>query len=208
VEVTPSLKEAPKGQLMTSHIQKSFQESKNLIESILADQSIFNQISEAIDLFTTTFKQGGKVLSCGNGGSLSDAMHFCEELTGKFRKDRRPLPAIAINDPGYLSCVSNDYSYDHVFARYLEAMGKEGDALLAISTSGQSPNVIKAASYAQDHGIKVISLTGKDGGELIKVSDIALVVPSQVTDKIQEIHIQIIHSFIEGIERNLFPENY
>jgi D-sedoheptulose 7-phosphate isomerase len=139
---------------------------------------------------------------------MSDAMHFCEELTGKFRKPRNPLAAIAINDPGHISCVSNDYSYDDVFSRYVEALGKNGDVLLAISTSGHSKNVLKAAQYAKANGIKVIALTGKDGGELINHCDISLIVPSMITDKIQEIHIQVIHNLIEGVEREIFPENY
>ena len=135
---------------------------------------------------------------------MSDAMHFAEEMTGRFREDRRAFPAIAISDPSYLSCVSNDYGYDQVFSRFVEGMGKPGDILLGISTSGNSENVIKAAKAAKECGMLVIALTGKDGGKLAKVADIEIRAPhTQYADRVQEIHIKVIHSFIQGVELSL-----
>ena len=139
---------------------------------------------------------------------MCDAMHFAEELTGRFRKERAPLPAMAINDASHLTCVSNDYGYDFVFSRYVEAWGNKGDVLLAISTSGNSPNVLLAVEAAKKKGMKVVGLLGKGGGILKDMVDVSLVVDSKVSDRIQEVHIKCIHIFIEGIERTLFPENY
>jgi D-sedoheptulose 7-phosphate isomerase len=167
-----------------------------------------HSVNSAIQLMVDAYKANGKVFSCGNGGSMCDAMHFAEELTGRFRKERAPLAAMAINDPSHLTCVANDYGYDFVFSRYVEAWGNRGDVLLAISTSGNSPNVINAVESAKKKGMKVVGLLGKNGGKLKDMVDISLVVDSQVSDRIQEVHIKCIHIFIEGIERNIFPENY
>ena len=140
---------------------------------------------------------------------MSDAMHFAEELTGRYRKNRAPLAATAISDPGHLSCVANDYGYDYVFSRYLEARAKPGDCLMAISTSGRSNNVIKAAEYARENNIAVISLTGASGTELgIKATVDISTGASAYADRIQEVHIKVIHVLIESIERHFFPENY
>jgi D-sedoheptulose 7-phosphate isomerase len=155
-----------------------------------------------------SYKNNGRVFSCGNGGSMCDAMHFAEELTGRFRKERAPLAAMAISDSSHLSCVANDYGYDFVFSRYVEAWGQQGDVLLAISTSGNSKNVILAVEAAKKKGMKVVGLLGKGGGILKDMVDVPLVVDSSISDRIQEIHIKCIHIFIEGIERNLFPKNY
>lgn len=146
----------------------------------------------------------GKVISCGNGGSMADAMHFAEEMTGRFRDDRKALPAISISDPTHLSCVSNDYGYEHVFSRFVEAIGNDGDVLLAISTSGNSENVVRAAKVALEKGMKVVALTGKDGGQLAALADVEIRAPkSQYADRVQEIHIKVIHSLIDHIERNV-----
>lgn len=146
----------------------------------------------------------GKVISCGNGGSMADAMHFAEEMTGRFRDDRKALPAISISDPTHLSCVSNDYGYEHVFSRFVEAIGNDGDVLLAISTSGNSENVVRAAKVALEKGMKVVALTGKDGGQLAALTDVEIRAPkSQYADRVQEIHIKVIHSLIDHIERNV-----
>jgi D-sedoheptulose 7-phosphate isomerase len=150
----------------------------------------------------STYQNKGRIFSCGNGGSMCDAMHFAEELTGRFRKDRAPLPAMAISDPSHLSCVSNDYGQDFVFSRYLEAWGTTSDTALLISTSGNSKNIINAAYTAKNQGMKTIALLGKGGGALKDLVD------SNTSDRIQEVHIKCIHIFIEGIERTLFPENY
>ena len=147
---------------------------------------------------------GGKVISCGNGGSHCDAMHFAEELTGRYREDRKAIPAICISDTSHISCVSNDYGYEFIFSRYLEALGNKGDVLLAISTSGQSPNVLKAAETAREKGMQVVALTGKDGGKLSSLATIELRVPhSGYADRIQEIHIKIIHILILLIEKQV-----
>jgi len=164
----------------------------------------FDNLQKASDILVQTIQNGNKIISCGNGGSMSDAMHFAEELTGKFREERSGIPAIAISDPSYITCTANDYGYDYIFSRFVDTLGKEGDALLAISTSGNSPNVINAAKSARKKGMKVIVLTGKDGGELKNLADVEIRVPYfGYSDRIQEIHIKVIHSLIQYIEENL-----
>ena len=191
-----------------SFIKSSFSQAHETLEIVLNSDEFQDNVAKGIELLTQTFKSGGKVYSCGNGGSLCDSMHFAEELTGRYRKDRAPLPATSIIDPSHISCVANDFGYEHIFSRYVEAWIGKGDTLVAISTSGNSENVIKAVNVAKDKEANVIGLLGKTGGELKDLVDIPLIVPSQITDRIQEIHIKCIHIFIEGIERNLFPENY
>ena len=162
-----------------------------------------SKIESAGKLIVNSFKSGGKVISCGNGGSMCDAMHFAEELTGRYRNDRKPLPALSISDPSHLSCVSNDYGYEFVFSRYVEALGKEGDVLFAISTSGNSKNVLNAISSARKAGMIVVGLTGKDGGAMKDLCDIEIRAPySEFADRAQEIHIKVIHSLIDYIENN------
>lgn len=189
-------------------VLKSLQDAQSTLTSFIEDKKNIDNINSAISLMVESYKANGRMFSCGNGGSMCDAMHFAEELTGRFRKERKPLAAMAINDPSHLTCVSNDYGYDVVFSRYVEAWGNPGDVLLAISTSGNSPNVLLAAEAAKKKGMKVIGLLGKDGGKLKDMVDLALIVNSPVSDRIQEVHIKCIHIFIEGIERSLFPENY
>ncbi|HLW39913.1 MAG TPA: D-sedoheptulose 7-phosphate isomerase, partial [Brumimicrobium sp.] len=153
----------------------------------------------------SSFRADGKVISCGNGGSMCDAMHFAEELTGRYRDDRPAIGAVSISDPSHISCVGNDYGYDSIFSRYIEGMGRKGDVLLAISTSGNSSNVIKAIEVAKEKGIKVIGLTGKDGGKMADLCDVEIRAPfSNYADRAQEIHIKVIHSLIDYVERNLF----
>ena len=162
------------------------------------------KIQQAGEILVKSFTQQGKVLSCGNGGSLCDAMHFAEELTGRFRDDRPPIGAIAIADVSHISCVSNDYGYEDVFSRYVQAVGQKGDVLLAISTSGNSKNVIKAIKAAQEKGMKVIGLTGKDGGAMAELCDVEIRAPKTTyADRAQEIHIKVIHSLIDFVENNL-----
>jgi D-sedoheptulose 7-phosphate isomerase len=189
-------------------VLKSLQDAQNVLNSFIGNQDNIEKINSAISTMVESYKANGRMFSCGNGGSMCDAMHFAEELTGRFRKERKPLAAMAINDPSHLTCVSNDYGYDVVFSRYIEAWGNQGDVLLAISTSGNSPNVLLAAEAAKKKGMKVIGLLGKDGGKLKNLVDVAIIVDSPVSDRIQEVHIKCIHIFIEGIERSLFPENY
>ena len=150
----------------------------------------------------------GRILACGNGGSMCDSMHFVEELTGRYRKDRDPICAINMGDPSHITCVANDYGFEYIFSRHVQAWGRDGDTLLAISTSGNSENVIKAVEVAKSKNMKVIGLLGKNGGKLKDMVDIPIIVDSPVTDRIQEIHIKLIHIFIEGIERQLVPEHY
>ena len=164
----------------------------------------FIKIDEAGTFMVRSLQNGGKLISCGNGGSMCDAMHFAEELTGRYRDNRKAIPAISISDPSHLSCVANDFGYDSVFSRFIEAFGKEGDVLLAISTSGNSKNVVKAIETAKSKGMKVIGLTGKDGGLMKELCDVEIRAPfSSFADRAQEIHIKVIHSLIDFIERNL-----
>ena len=184
-------------------IKKELFEAHELIKKFKDDESNIKKISDAAKQIKKSIEDGGKVISCGNGGSMCDAMHFAEELTGKFREEREALPAISISDPSHITCVGNDYGFEHIFSKYLEGIGKSGDSLLAISTSGNSSNVINAAKFAKKNNIKVIALTGKDGGELGRISDIEIRVPHfGYSDRIQEIHIKIIHILILLIEKN------
>ncbi len=183
-------------------IQKELTESRKVLDVFLNSGKNLQKIESAARAMVDSFLRGGKVIACGNGGSHCDAMHFAEELTGRYRENRRALPAIAISNPGHISCVGNDYGFDHIFSRYVEAIGQKGDILLAISTSGNSANVIKAAVCARQKGMIVVSLTGKKGGELADLSDIEIrVAHDGYADRIQEIHIKVIHSLIFLIEK-------
>ena len=185
-------------------IQDSLAQAHEELERFMSDQDTVPSIEKAAEVMSGCLSNGGKIISCGNGGSLCDATHFAEELTGRFRNDRRPFPAMAINDPAYLTCVGNDYSFDVVFSRWIEAFGKPGDVLLAISTSGTSPNIIKAAEAAKSHGMKVVALTSKKGQTLSALSDVAIMAPDAPhSDRIQEIHIKVIHILIEAIESSI-----
>ena len=185
-------------------IEAELNEAAALLAKFLSEPSHLQKIEEASKAIAESVKGGGKVISCGNGGSHCDAMHFAEELTGKYREPRKAIPAICISDPSHISCVSNDYGYEFVFSRYLEALGNKGDVLLGISTSGNSANIIRAAQTAKEKGMKVIILSGKDGGKLAPLADIELRVPHfGYADRIQEIHIKIIHILMLLIEKQL-----
>ena len=182
-------------------IATELQEASRVLTQFLNDPVALSRIEQASRIIAQAIQSGGKVISCGNGGSHCDAMHFAEELTGRYREDRKAIPAICISDPSHLSCVSNDYGYEFVFSRYLEALGNRGDVVLAISTSGNSPNVLRAAQTAREKGIAVIALTGKDGGKLAPLATVELRVPHfGYADRIQEVHIKIIHILILLIE--------
>jgi D-sedoheptulose 7-phosphate isomerase len=182
-------------------IKQHFEEARTILNTFIGDDNNFLAIEKAGNQIVESIRNGGKVLSCGNGGSLCDAMHFAEELTGRYRGDRPALPAIAISDPSHIACVGNDYGYDFIFSRYLEALGNKGDVLLAISTSGNSANVVKAIETAKAKGMIVIGLTGKDGGAMANLCDIEIRAPhSPFADRAQEIHIKVIHSLIDYIE--------
>lgn len=186
-------------------MKSEFLEALKVLEQFVAAEENFRKIESAGKLLADCFRSGGKVISCGNGGSMCDAMHFAEELSGRFRSDRPALPAISISDPSHLSCVANDYGYDHVFSRYIDALGNKGDVLLAISTSGNSKNVIKAIEAARNKGMMVIGLTGKDGGAMATLCDVEIRAPhSNYADRAQEIHIKVIHSLILHVEKNMF----
>jgi D-sedoheptulose 7-phosphate isomerase len=188
---------------LKSEIKKQFEEAQ-LILSQFQNTENFEKIEAAIEMMCTALKAGNKIISCGNGGSMCDAMHFAEELSGRFRNNRRGLAAVSISDPSHISCVANDFGYDFVFSRYIEALGQSGDVLLGISTSGSSKNVILAVEEAKKKGMKTLVLTGKDGGKLAELADLEIRAPySEFADRAQEIHIKIIHNFILGIELNL-----
>jgi D-sedoheptulose 7-phosphate isomerase len=188
---------------MSTTIKQHFTEARNILETFLADEKNFFAITNAGKLMCEAITNGNKIISCGNGGSMCDAMHFAEELTGRYRNNRKAIAAISISDPSHITCVGNDYGFEFIFSRYLEAVGNNGDVLLAISTSGNSKNVINAIKVAKVKGIKVIALTGKDGGEIKNICDIEIRAPhSEYADRAQEIHIKVIHSLIDFVERN------
>lgn len=185
-------------------IKAHFQEAAMVLSEFVANEKNFEQIEAAALLMVKSLNNGGKIISCGNGGSMSDAMHFAEELTGSFREKRKAIPAIAISDPAHITCTANDFGFDYIFSRYIEAIGIKGDVLLAISTSGNSKNVIEAISAAKAKGIKVVALTGKDGGKIKDLCDIEIRIPHLgYSDRVQEIHIKIIHAMIDFIEKNV-----
>lgn len=190
-------------------IKGTLNEALGALQALLSNPAALQSIAAAGQLLADTFAAGGRAYSCGNGGSMCDAMHFAEELTGRFRDDRPGYAALAISDPSHLSCVGNDYGYEQVFARFIEAHGRAGDVLLAISTSGTSKNVIAAVGVARQRGMRVIGLTGSAGTPLADAADIAIVTPAgKYADRVQELHIKVIHVLIELVERKLAPGNY
>jgi D-sedoheptulose 7-phosphate isomerase len=185
-------------------IRQHFEEAQQVLAAFLADDKNFEAIEKAGNLMISSVHNGGKILSCGNGGSMCDAMHFAEELTGRYRDNRKAIPAISISDVSHISCVGNDYGYEHIFSRYIEALGNPGDILLAISTSGNSKNILKAIEAAKTKGMKIVGLTGKDGGAMASLCDVEIRAPhSNYADRAQEIHIKCIHSLIDHIERGI-----
>jgi D-sedoheptulose 7-phosphate isomerase len=190
-------------------VRGTLTEARSALDALLGNEATLAAIARAGALLAATFSAGGKAYSCGNGGSMCDAMHFAEELTGRYRDDRPAYAAISISDPSHLSCVGNDYGYGQVFARYMAAHGRAGDVLLAITTSGTSRNVVAAAKKARELGVKVIALTGKPGTAITELADIAIVTPGgRYADRVQELHIKVIHILIELVERRLAPQNY
>jgi D-sedoheptulose 7-phosphate isomerase len=184
-------------------IKEHFIEAQEVLNAFLLNDENFEAIEAAGKLLVESFKNDGKVLSCGNGGSLCDAMHFAEELTGRYRNDRPAIGAIAISDVSHMACVGNDYGYEYVFSRYIEGVGRRGDVLLGISTSGNSQNVINAIAAARAKGMKIIGLTGKDGGAMSGLCDVEIRAPkSDYADRAQEIHIKVIHSLIDYVEKH------
>ena len=192
------------GLMYIDNIRNELTQAIDVLTNFVSDEKNLKAIQQAAVLIADSFKQGGKVLSCGNGGSHCDAMHFAEELTGRFRDNRPSYPAIAISDVSHISCVGNDYGFDYIFSRYVEGVGNKGDVLLGISTSGNSTNVIKAIEAAKQKGMKIITLTGKDGGKMNGLADVDIRVPHfGYADRVQEIHIKIIHILILLIEKEM-----
>lgn len=185
-------------------IWQQFNEAAEVLNTFSTDENI-EKIALATTIMVAALKAGNKIISCGNGGSMSDAMHFAEELSGRFREDRPGLAAISISDPSHLSCVANDYGYAKVFSRFVQALGNSGDVLLAISTSGNSENVINAIHEAKQKGMTIVALTGKTGGTIATLADLEIrVAHNGYADRIQEVHIKIIHTLIHGIELGMF----
>ncbi len=193
---------------MIENVRKSLREAAKLFALFLHEPENTKRILKAAEMVANSFVTGRKVLICGNGGSATDAMHFAEECTGKFRKDRKALPAISLTDPSHITCVANDFGFENIFSRGVEAFGKPCDILIVLSTSGNSTNVINAVQTAVECDLRTIALLGLDGGELAGKCDLEIIVPGKTTDRIQEIHIAVLHIIIETVERILFPENY
>jgi len=185
-------------------ITTEFKQAAQVLEKFMGNEHNLLLIEQASKVISDSINNGGKVISCGNGGSHCDAMHFAEELTGRYRENRRAIPALCISDPSHISCVSNDFGYEFIFSRYIEALGNKGDVLLGLSTSGNSMNIIRAAEAAKEKGMKVIILSGKDGGKLAPLADVEIRVSHHgYADRIQEVHIKIIHILMLLIEKQV-----
>jgi len=187
-------------------VASSFQSARDALDALIADPSSADRVERVARVLSACFGSGGKVLACGNGGSACDAMHLCEELTGRFRADRPPLPAVACVDPGHITCTANDFGFDQVFSRWVRALGRPGDVLVVLSTSGNSPNVVRAVECANARGLTSLGLLGRDGGTLKGKCDHEWIVPARTSERIQEIHMLILHCLVEAVERIMFPE--
>ncbi len=188
--------------------KKSLNEAASHLNAFISDEKQIKKCEEFSNMLISTYKNLGTVFSCGNGGSHCDAMHFAEEMTGKYRKERPPLGALALGDASHITCVSNDYGFEHIFARQFLALSRPGDLLIGLSTSGNSANVIEAFKMARKNNHKTIALLGRDGGKLASMADLSIIVPGETSDRIQELHIKLLHIVIETVERALFPQNY
>lgn len=195
-----------------THLGNALAEAADCLAAFREDTAAMAALTRFVEFGVDTFERGGQILACGNGGSMAQAMHFAEEWTGRFRGDRRALPAIAFCDPAQITCIANDYGFEEVFARQVEAYGRSGDLLVLFSTSGASPNILRAARRARDRGLRTAALLGRSGGKVAAEVDLPIVVPTlsreMTSDRVQEVHLQILHAMIEGTERVLFPENY
>ena len=189
-------------------VRDALLEAQDVLDRFIRNPENIATIAATAEMIRDVFEREGRVFTCGNGGSLCDASHFAEECTGKFRNDRKPLPAIVLGDVGHITCTANDYGFVEIFARPLLALGHPGDLLVVLSTSGNSENVVHAAIAAKSRGMKVFGLLGRDGGNLKKHCDIYLIAPGDTADRIQEIHIKVLHILIEQVERLMFPKNY
>lgn len=194
--------------MLKENIRNSYLTAFETVKAFVENEENIEKTEKIAQELGLAYKNGKKSLIAGNGGSNCDAMHFAEEFTGRFRKDRRALPSISISDSSHITCVGNDYGFDFVFAKGVEAFGQEGDFFFGISTSGNSKNIIEAVKSAKERNLKTVALLGKDGGKLKGVCDYEFIIPGETSDRIQEVHMMILHIIIEGVERILFPENY
>ena len=192
-----------------ANVLAALNDARDALDALISNEKTIEAVVAAVGLMADAVEGDGKVMSCGNGGSLCDAMHFAEEMTGRYRGNRRPYAALAISDASHMACVGNDYGYEEVFSRYVEAHGRKGDVLLAITTSGTSRNIVKAAEVARRKGVKVVALTGRDETPITELADVSIVTPAgRWADRVQELHIKCIHILIELIERRLDKQNY
>lgn len=187
-------------------VEKSLHEAKTILEKFITDKQNIFVIENMIKAIVGAYRAGNKVLICGNGGSMADAMHFAEELTGRFRNDRDPLPALALADPSHITCVANDYGFEKIFSRSVKAFGEEGDIFIGLSTSGNSGNIIAALDMAEKKKLTTFLFLGKNGGKLKDRADHQLIVNGRYSDRIQEIHMLVLHILVEGIEKELFNQ--
>ena len=194
--------------MLKDHMRNSYFTAFETVKNFVEDERNIEKTAEVAEALAEAYRNGKKSLIAGNGGSNCDAMHFAEEFTGRFRKDRRALPSLSISDSSHITCVGNDYGFNFIFAKGVEAFGKEGDFFFGISTSGNSQNIIEAIKVAKEKGLKTVGILGKDGGKLKGICDYEFIVQGETTDRIQEVHMMILHIIIEGVERILFPENY
>ena len=188
--------------------QNCLKEAQTLLGEFMEAPETWAKLDQFSQKLIGCYESGGRVFTCGNGGSHCDALHFAEEMTGRYRKDRRPLGAMALGDASHVTCVTNDYGFEHIFSRHLEGMAQKGDVLIGLTTSGNSENIMEAFKKAEDMEIYTVGLLGKGGGKTLSMADLAIVVPGSTSDRIQEIHMALLHTVIETIERRLFPENY
>ena len=192
-----------------ANVLAALNDARDALDALISNEKTIEAVVAAAGLMADAVEGDGKVMSCGNGGSLCDAMHFAEEMTGRYRSNRRPYAALAISDASHMACVGNDYGYEEVFSRYVEAHGRKGDVLLAITTSGTSRNIVKAAEVARRKGVKVVALTGRDETPITELADVSIVTPAgRWAERVQELHIKCIHILIELIERRLDKQNY
>ena len=194
--------------MLKEDIKNSYLTAFDSVNAFVENEENIEKTEKIAQELSQAYKTGKKSLIAGNGGSNCDAMHFAEEFTGRFRKDRKALPSISISDSSHITCVGNDYGFDFIFAKGVEAFGQEGDFFFGISTSGNSKNIIEAVKSAKERNLKTVALLGKDGGKLKGVCDYEFIIPGETSDRIQEVHMMILHIIIEGVERILFPENY
>ncbi len=188
----------------SADVQRLLEASRDAIDTLIGDDTQIRLIESAGEMLCACFRRGGRVLACGNGGSACDAMHFAEELTGRFRNDREPLPAMALLDPAHITCVANDFGFEEVFSRMVRAHGRQGDVLITLSTSGNSPNILRALEAARTRQMHAIALLGRDGGKARGLADIEIIIPQQASERIQEVHMLILHILVDLVERDLF----